>query len=109
MYKHGKEFKEDGIIKKWIGKMTHIVQEQRWKYKQHLNQLKWRFTVWVSLQKRYLWKYCMKHLMSPTPLETVELRVYTKRKRTPTESLNIEMKLKKYRHQRKSSEKGGVV
>ena len=30
MYQSGKEFWEDGVIKKRIGKLTYMVQEQRW-------------------------------------------------------------------------------
>ena len=44
----------------------------------------------------------------PSSPETVEPRVYNKRKRT-TEFLNTEPKLKKYRQWRKSSQRGGVL
>ena len=63
MYQCGKEFWENGIIKKkkfkknkkqkkkQVREMTYMIQGQRWEYKKYLNKIKQRFTDLVSLWK----------------------------------------------------------
>ena len=68
-----------------------MVQGQRWEHEWYLNQLKQRVTDLVSLQK----EVPMGILYDvPSWPETVQLRVYSKRKRTAMEFLNIKPKLK---------------
>ena len=89
--------------------MTYIVQGKRWEHKSHLNQLKQRFTDLVSLQKEVPMEILYDTFDTLQPLETVEPRVFSKRKGTAMEFLNIKPKLKMYKPQKKSSQRGGVI
>ena len=44
-----------------------------------------------------------------SPPETVEPRIYGKRKRTATDFLDIDSKLKKYKIPRRTFQSGGVI
>lgn len=75
IYQRGKEFWQDGVVKKHIGRMAYIIQGQRREHKRHVNQLKRRFTELKCPQMEVPMEILYDTFNVPTPAEIVQPRV----------------------------------
>ncbi|XP_052823598.1 uncharacterized protein K02A2.6-like [Octopus bimaculoides] len=95
-HKNGKQSWEDGVIIKRIGKMLYLVKSSKGVYKKHMNQLKKRFVESEPkrMEEPIEWQYDTFQVL--TPLQVIEPRRTSIRKRKCTEFLKVDAKLKKY-------------
>ena len=97
IYRGGKDFWEDGLITKRIGKMLYMVKGAKWEHKRHLNQLRKRFTEDLKDKEVPMEVfYDMFDVPTPPQPEIVAERRTSKRKRKRVERLSPDPKRKKY-------------
>ena len=94
MFKRRREFWEDSVITKRVGKVMYIILNAKWEYKRHLNLLRPRFTEDVIAQEEVLIDVLYDAFDIPTPTPGMAVpRQSNKRKKKWVEPLR---KNKKY-------------